>query len=130
MNYNVADFVIRIKNAYLANRKTVTMPYSNMIKAIGQALVKERFISSAKEDVIDGHKMIVVVLRYENRKPVVSDIEVISKPSLRVYTDVSTLFGKHGKDNKVALVSTSEGIMSGKTAKKKGIGGELLFKVW
>lgn len=129
MNYLIADFLLRIKNAYLARRKEVVAPYSNVNKEIGKVLVKLGFISSVKE-VTDGKKRsLAIVLRYVRRKPVVSDVQIISKPSLRVYVDKLHLAKEMRRDAMTTIVSTSNGVMSGEDAKKKGIGGELLFKI-
>ena len=69
MNYSVADFIIQIKNAYMANRKTVTAPYANINKAIGHLLVKKQLLSEIKEAEIDGKRILVASLRYIRRKP-------------------------------------------------------------
>lgn len=128
MNYTVADFIIQIKNAYMANRKTVTAPYANITKALGQVLVKNQLLSEVKEETIDGKRILVASLRYVRRKPALTDVEVISKPSLRVHIDAQTLRVLL-RDDALAVLSTSQGVMSGKDALKKHIGGELLLKI-
>lgn len=129
MNYQIADFVIRIKNASMANRKEVKMPYANVLLSIGKVLVKEGFLSEIKEETVENKRMLVASVRYVRRKPVVHDINVISKPSLRVYKP-TTEVGRN-KDRAVTTVySTSSGVMTGKDAVKKGVGGELLFAIW
>jgi small subunit ribosomal protein S8 len=128
MNYQVGDFILRIKNAYGARRKQVSMQYSNINKAVAAALVKEGFLAKVEQNEVDGHKRILVSLRYENRKPVLREVRLISKPSLRVYVGADEL--KLDKDRiMTSILSTSTGVMSGKEAIKKGVGGELLFKV-
>lgn len=126
--YTVADFIIQVKNAYMANRKTVTAPYSNITKAIGQLLVKKQLLSEVKEETIDGKRILVASLRYVRRKPAFRSVEVISKPSLRVHIDAQTLKTVL-RDDALSVLSTSQGVMSGSDALKKHIGGELLFKV-
>ncbi|MBI4080195.1 MAG: 30S ribosomal protein S8 [Candidatus Levybacteria bacterium] len=128
--YRVADLIIRIKNAYLAHRKEIRMPYSRMTKAIADVLVKEQFLAKVKEEEVDGKKMLVADLRYARRKPVVSDVLVISKPSLRVYITAGDVKNRHMRDAKIAVLSTNKGVMTGKEAIKQGVGGELLFKIW
>jgi small subunit ribosomal protein S8 len=130
MNYLVADFILRIKNASLARRKQVVMPYSNINKAIGKTLVKEGFLAEIKESETDGKKTLVATLRFENRRPVVSDVLIISKPSLRVYVGAKDVREAAGKDAMTSILSTNAGVMTGKDAAKKGVGGELLFRVW
>jgi small subunit ribosomal protein S8 len=106
------------------------MPYSNINKAIGKVLVKEGFVSEIKDADNDGKKELNVALRYVRRKPVVSDVTIISKPSLRVYVTAHDLAMIQRKDAMTSIISTSQGIMTGKEAIKKGVGGELLFKIW
>lgn len=130
MNYQVADFVIRIKNAYAARRREVVMPYSNMSLAIGKTLVKNKFLSEIKKEEIDGKKQLRAVLRYMSRKPVVTEVDIISKPSLRVYVSAKENSMRSGRDAMTAVLSTSEGVMTGREAAKKNVGGELLFRVW
>ncbi len=127
--YHVGDFILRVKNAYLARKKQVVMPYSKINKAVAETLVREGFISSVKEEEREKNKVIVCDLRYQNRKPVFHDVKLISKPSLRVYADKEKLLGD--KDRALtAILSTSYGVMTGREAVRKGIGGELLFKIW
>lgn len=129
MNYLVADFIVQIKNAYLANRKVVTTRYSKLTFAIGEVLVKNRMLSSVKEETIDGKRMIVATLRFIKRKPALHNVEIISKPSLRVYVDLNDL-QKIKREEALSVVSTSQGVMTGTDAIKGNTGGELLFKVW
>ncbi len=127
--YHVGDFIFRIKNAYLARKKQVTMPFSKINKAVARVLIKEGFLAGVKEETISGKKVLVADLRYENRRPAMHDAVLISKPSLRVYFDTGNL--KDVRDRTLtSIVSTSSGIMTGKDALKKGIGGEMLFKIW
>lgn len=127
--YHVGDFITRIKNAYHARRKEVVMPYSTINAAIAKVLLAEGFLSKSEVGEGEGHKRIILELRYENRRPAFHEVKIISKPSLRVYKDHGDI--ARDKDRAMtAVFSTSEGVMTGKEAKKKGIGGELLFKIW
>src|SRR3954465_12284038 len=119
MNYQVADFIIQIKNAYLARRKEVTVRYSNLNFAIGKALIKAGFLASIKEETIDGHRKLVVALRYEKRKPAFHDVEIVSKPSLRVYVESKEIIDRSRAVTPV--LSTSMGVLLGKDAVKKGV---------
>ena len=130
MNYHVADFILRLKNASLARRKQVLMPYSNINKAIGKTLVKEGFLAEVTEETIEGKKTLVAKLRYANRRPVISDVIIVSKPSLRVYVNANDVRSVSGKDAMTSILSTNAGVMTGKDAARKGVGGELLFRVW
>ena len=126
MNHTVSDFIIRIKNASLARRKTIVVPLSKMNKEMAAVLIKEKLLSSCKEEVVEGRKMLVVALQYEQRDPAITSVLIISKPSLRVYKKANTVQRGIG----TSLISTSLGIMTQKEARKKGIGGELLFTIW
>lgn len=130
MNYQVSDIIIRIKNAALAKRKKVTLPYSKMSRAISTILVKEHYLTDVKEEEQEGRKVLVAGVRYEKRIPVLTDLRVISKPSLRVYDSSKNMRKVQRKNLGVAIVSTSQGIMTTEDARKKGIGGEVLFKIW
>lgn len=128
--YTVADFIIRIKNASAARRREVLMPYSNMSLSVGKTLVKNGFLSEVKEEEIEGKRMLRATLRYSRRRPVVSEVTIVSKPSLRVYISAHENAVNSIREAMTSVLSTSEGIMTGKEAQKKKIGGELLFKVW
>ncbi len=130
INHIVSDFVIRIKNAAMARRHEVIVPFSNINKAMGTVLVKEHFLESMKEEVIDGKKMLRGIIRFERRHPVVTDVEIISKPSLRVYSGKSETIVRERKRKGTVILSTSKGVITGKEARKKGVGGELLFEIW
>ncbi|MBU3978330.1 30S ribosomal protein S8 [Patescibacteria group bacterium] len=129
MNYTIGDFVIRLKNAALARKKELYVPFSKIQKEIGKVLVKEGFLEDIKEDEIEGKKTLYVKLRYQRRRPAVTDIAIISKPSLRVYVGSDEIARKQGKA-KTVILSTNSGIITGKEAIKKKVGGELLFKIW
>ncbi len=129
MTYQIGDFIIRLKNACMARRKSVIFSYSKINKAIGDILVKERFLESITEEIEDGKKTLVGNIRYEKRKPALIDVVIVSKPSLRIYTSAKNV-GKKNKGFGIDVLSTSVGILTGKEAKKKQVGGELLFTIW
>lgn len=129
MNYNIADFITRIKNAALAHRKQVVLPYSKVTKAVGEILVKEGFLNECKEEIIEGKKTLHAQIRYEKRTPVFTDIAVVSKPSLRIYIRAKAL-PKKSRRGGISIVSTSIGVMTAADAVKKGIGGEVLLTLW
>ena len=130
MDHSVSDFIIRIKNAALANRHEVILPYSNMNKEIGRVLQKEGFLEEIKE-VKDGvKKTLLARVKYEKRKPVLSDVIIVSKPSLRVYKASKNIGKIEIRGRHKVILSTSQGVMTGYDAKKKGVGGEILFEIW
>ena len=130
MNYRVADFVIRIKNAAQARRKKVEFSFSKLTKNMATLLMKEGFLRGVKEEEKEGKKVITAEVAYDNRMPVFSDVRIISKPSLRVYADANRLAKQEKRGLGDIVVSTSSGLMMGKEALKKGLGGELLFEIW
>lgn len=130
MNYLVADFVIRLKNAALARRRSVILPYSKLNKAIADVLAKQHILDSVKVTEKDGKKTIEATIAFDRRLSVFTDVTVISKPSLRVYATSKDATGLMGKGLGTTIVSTSAGVMTGRNAFKKGVGGEVLFKIW
>lgn len=130
MNYHVADFIIRLKNAAMARRKAVQMPHSRINETIARVLVKEKFLESVQVDMQENHKTLNIILKYRERNPVLQGVSVISKPSLRIYTKANKRSRQERSGMGIAVVSTNKGIMTGKEAREKGVGGELLFEVW
>lgn len=130
MNHSVSDFLIRIKNASLARRREVVLPYSNINKEIGKVLQKEGFLEEVKEIKDGSLRSLRVVIAYEKRNPVFSDVIIVSKPSLRVYKPSKAINKIERRGRHKVVLSTSQGIMSGYDAKKKGVGGEILFEIW
>lgn len=127
--YHIADFVIRLKNAAKARRKKVLAQNSNINKAIAKLLKTYGFLDDVKEETVNGKKMISVAIRYEQRNPVITDVKVVSKPSLRVYITAKAV-KEYRKGLAVTVISTNQGIMTSTDAQKKGIGGEVLFRIW
>lgn len=130
MNSSFIDFVIRIKNASLARRREVILPYSKLNLAIGKVLVKQGFLEDVKQEDKDGKKSISATLKFEKRTPVLTGTMIFSKPSLRIYEGAGKLAALEKKGNKIIIMSTNQGIMTGKEARKKGLGGEVLFALW
>lgn len=130
MNHSVSDFLIRIKNASLAKRKQVILPYSNINRDIGKVLKKEGFLEEIKEGK-DGNKRILnAIIKYEKRIPILNDLVVISKPSLRVYKTSKTIIDIERRGRHKVVLSTSKGVMTGQDARKNNLGGEILFEIW
>ena len=126
----IADLLTRIRNASSAKHDTVDIPASNMKKAICQILLDEGYIKNftVAEDGKQG--VITVVLKYgEAKTPVISGLRRVSKPGLRIYSDVENM-PKVMKGLGVAIISTSKGIMTDRQARKENVGGEVLAFVW
>ena len=126
----IADMLTRIRNANSAKHETVDVPVSNMKKAIAQILLEEGYIKSY-EIVDDGKQgMIHITLKYgANKEKVISGLQRVSKPGLRVYAGRDEL-PRVLKGLGIAIVSTSKGIMTDKKARAERIGGEVLAFVW
>lgn len=126
----IADMLTRIRNGNNAKHDSVDIPASNIKKELAQILLDEGFIKGY--DVIDDGKqgIIRVDLKYGNHnEKVISGIKRISKPGLRVYVksdEVPRVLGGLG----MAILSTSKGVMTDKSARKEGIGGEVLCYIW
>ncbi|PJB77914.1 MAG: 30S ribosomal protein S8 [Acidobacteria bacterium CG_4_9_14_3_um_filter_49_7] len=125
----IADMLTRIRNAIMANHERVEVPSSRVKKMIITILREEGYIKNFKVVEDEGKEKIIVYLKYVNEEPVIRGLDRISKPSRRVYSgkdDIPVVLGGYG----IAIISTSQGIMTGKKAAELGIGGEVLCKVW
>ena len=126
----IADLLTRIRNASSAKHDSVEIPASNMKKALCQILLDEGYIKdfSVAEDGKQG--VITVTLKYlEGKKPVITGLRRVSKPGLRIYSNVEDM-PKVIKGLGVAIVSTSKGVMTDRQARKENVGGEVLAFVW
>ncbi len=126
----IADLLTRIRNASSAKHPSVVIPASNMKKAICQILIDEGYVAGmeVKDDSAQGN--IVLTLKYQaNGAPVISGLRRVSKPGLRIYTNCEDM-PKVMKGLGVAVISTSKGIMTDRTARKTNVGGEVLAFVW
>lgn len=120
----LADFLTRIRNGQMANHVTVTMPASKMKLSVANVLQSEGYIDSVSV-TSDVKAELTIALRYFEGKPVISKIERVSRPGLRIYKGKDSLpkvIGGLG----VAIVSTAQGVMSDRAARSAGIGGEVL----
>ena len=126
----IADMLTRIRNAYMAKHESVSVPASNMKKAIAQILVDEGYIKSftVTEDGKQG--TIEITLKYgPNKSQVITGLKRVSKPGLRIYTDCENM-PRVMKGLGIAILSTSKGIMTDKEARKANVGGEVLAFIW
>jgi small subunit ribosomal protein S8 len=124
----IADMLTRIRNGQMAGKVRVTMPLSKSKIAIARLLKEEGYVRDALEEEVDGHKVLTVVLKYFEGKPVIERIERVSRPGLRVYkskSDLPTVLDGLG----VAVISTSRGLMTDRAARAAGHGGEVVCYV-
>ena len=126
----IADMLTRIRNASSAKHDSVDIPASNVKKAIAQILLDEGYINGF-QFVEDGKQGVIhITLKYgPNKTQVISGIRRVSKPGLRIYTNVEDM-PKVMKGLGIAILSTSKGIMTDKQARANNVGGEVLAFVW
>jgi len=125
----ISDVFTIIRNAVMAKKEDAMVPYSKIVFSICDILKKEGYIENFKEVNADNLKRIKVYLRYQNGKSVINGIKRISKPGRRVYLKnkgISKVLHGYG----IALVSTSKGVLTDKSAKESGFGGEYVGEVW
>lgn len=124
----IADMLTRIRNAQTVGKKTVELPFSKIKFRIAEVLVNEGYLSKAEKK--DGKPAVLVLsLKYENKKSAIQSLKRESKPGHRKYCkaeDMPRILNDYG----VAVVSTSQGIMTNKEARKKSIGGEIICSVY
>jgi len=125
----ISNMIIQIKNAGSAGHDRVSIPYSKLKHSIVEVLKKEHFVKNVETESEKGRKVLAIDLFMENRVPKIKGVKRISKPSRRVYQKSSEI--RSVKSGYGALIlSTSQGIMSGREAKKSQLGGEALFSIW
>ena len=126
----IADFLTRIRNALKSEKRWVDIPGSNLKKRIAFVLREENYISDFLFIADDEKESIRIFLKYDyNGKPVITGLQRVSKPGCRIYVgadEIPRVLDGLG----VAVLSTSKGIISNKTATKFNVGGELICNVW
>ncbi|HID50112.1 MAG TPA: 30S ribosomal protein S8 [Chromatiales bacterium] len=124
----IADMLTRIRNGLAAGKTDVSMPLSKQKLAIAQVLQDEGYITGFSKGEQDGKPSLTIVLKYHEGKPVIEKIKRVSRPGLRIYKgkdELPRVMGGLG----VAIVSTSNGLMTDRAARKAGHGGEVLCTV-
>jgi small subunit ribosomal protein S8 len=137
MSFNdpIADMLTRIRNAVRAEHPQVSMPSSKMKVAIAKILTEEGFVAgyevTDKKDSVQ--KILTLDLKYvghhRTKRPVITNLERVSLPGQRIYAGKDEIpFVLSGMG--ISILTTSKGVMTGREAKKQGVGGEILCKVW
>ena len=126
----IADMLTRVRNASNAKHETVDTPASNMKKAIADILLAEGYVKGVQV-IEDGKQgLIRITLKYEaGKQKVIHGLRRVSKPGLRIYSNYEDM-PKVMNGLGIAIVSTSKGIMTDKTARREKVGGEILAFVW
>lgn len=125
----IADMLSKIKNASIVKKSSVEVGYSNQKNTIMNVFVKNGYVDRVEKIGEKPKYLLKIYLKYNKKESAISNIERISKPGLRIYakhTSIPRVFGGRG----VVVISTPSGIMTGKEARKKRIGGEIICKVW
>ncbi len=125
-----ADFLTRVRNGLRSRQRDVRVPYSRLKYEVARVLLEEGFISNFSVDGDGPRRQIVVTLKYDDTgKSVIRGIRLVSRQSRRVYVGVDEIprvIGGLG----VAILTTPQGIVTDREARRKGVGGEVLCKVW
>jgi|UniRef100_A0A7C4NUI3 small subunit ribosomal protein S8 len=126
----IGDMLIRIKNALMARHKSVIIPASKIKLEIARILKEEGYIEDYKYIKEEPQPKIEIILKYdENKRPVIAGVKRVSKPGRRIYKgyrDLPKVLDGFG----IAIVSTSQGIMTDHEARKRKIGGEVICEIW
>jgi len=126
----VADFLTRVRNAIRARHQKVDVPASKLKLEMARILKEEGYISNFKSTEEDGHKILRIYLKYgSNNEATMSKLERVSKPGCRVYVgrnEIPRVLGGMG----INILTTPQGVMTGRDARKHGVGGEVLCEIW
>jgi small subunit ribosomal protein S8 len=123
-NYPLGDFLIRIKNASIANRASMSVPSTKLIRAAAEVLKSEGYIREMSET--DGQ--LDIHIAFAHKKPVLMNLKLVSKLGLRIYKNVDELKAHRGAS--FLIISTPKGVMSHRKAIKENVGGEVIAEVW
>lgn len=123
-SYSLGDFLIRVKNTAMAKNKTVEVTSNKKIKAVAESLKKLGFLDEVKKE----GENLVISLAFKNKKPVLTNLKLISKPGLRIYLSAREIGKKRGPSQ--YLISTPKGILSSRQALKENLGGEIVAEIW
>ena len=125
----IADYLTRIRNACSAQQEQVLIPFSKMKAELSRILQEEGYIWSYEVDTNATHPRLKLKLKYQDKAPVIRQLDRASKPGLRKYVgsdEIPRVLGGLG----ISILSTPRGIMTGAKARKAKVGGELLATVW
>jgi small subunit ribosomal protein S8 len=126
----VADFLTRIRNAIRARHQKVDIPASRLKAEIARILKEEGYIANFKAVEEDGHKIIRVYLKYSNsNEAAITNVSRVSSPGCRVYvrrSEIPRVLGGLG----INILTTPRGVMTGRQARREGVGGEVLCEIW
>ena len=125
----IADYLTRMRNAIRAGKKIVNIPSSGVKRAITELLISQKYLHGYDEVKEGAKTMLNIRLRYNTGQSVISGLERVSKPGLRIYSpkeELPRVLNGLG----IAVISTSKGVLTDKQARTMGVGGEILCYVW
>lgn len=129
MHDPIGDMLVSLKNAGNAGKATAVVPFSIIKESIASVLFQNGYIASYAKKGKKTVKTLEVGIAYEGKKPKISDVTRVSKPSCRSYikaSEIKSIKSGYG----IMVISTPKGIMTGDEARKAQVGGEVLFKIW
>ena len=125
----ITDLLNRIRNAQAVLHPKIEAPYSDLKYEIAKLLEKNGFVEKASKTGKKSNKIIEIVLKYEDKAPVISGLKRVSKQGQRIYISATKL--RPVRDGYgLAIISTSKGLMTNKEAKRQNLGGEILCEIW
>jgi small subunit ribosomal protein S8 len=124
----ISDLLNRIRNGQAVLKEKIEIPFSNIKYEIAKILASKGFVAEVDKRGRKGKKVIEITLKYEDKMPAISGLKRISKPGQRIYAGAGGI--KVRGLGGIIVISTSEGLMTDKEAKKKGLGGELVCEIW
>jgi small subunit ribosomal protein S8 len=125
----IADMIIRIKNALMAGHVDVVLPSSKMKVAVANILKEEGYVAEVVVEPTTPQSTLNIKLKYIGSSPAITEVKRVSKPGLRRYTgtgDIPRALGGYG----ITIMTTSKGVMTGTSARKQNVGGEILCQIW
>ena len=126
----VADFLTRVRNAIRSRQQKVDVPASKLKLEIARILKEEGYIANFKPAEEEGKRVLRVYLKYgNNNDPAISNVQRVSRPGCRVYVgrnEIPRVLGGLG----INILTTPRGVMTGRDARKQGVGGEILCEIW
>lgn len=125
----ISDFLTRLRNALLAKQASIVSPSSRMKFTIAKILEKEGFVGSVTEKLEGVKRILAIGLKYDNAEPAMRVIKRVSTPGRRIYRNAKNL-PVVLSDRGLAIVSTSQGVMTNKEARKRKLGGEIICEVY
>ncbi len=129
MSDTISSMLTQIRNAQMAKKETVSIPYSDLKFEVARVLKENGFLKEAEKKGRKNKKKLEIVLKYQEGAPAISGIKKVSKPSQRIYKgcqEIRKIKAGYG----ISVISTSKGLMAGEEARKKRVGGEIICEVW